>query len=242
MAGRRVLVAGAGGLGGAVLTALTELGCVCAAVDRSAETLRAAATSHPDLHTHVADLTDRSAVRAAVDELVGRLGGLDVAVHAVGVNDRRPILSVTPDGWRDLLAVNLDSAFHFAQVTGGIMTAQGDGRLILFSSVAGTLAHRDHGPYAASKGALNQLARVMANEWAPYGVTVNTIAPGYTPTGLTRQHLARPGVEETLTGLVPSGRLGAVDDVQGIVALLASPRSAYLTGQVIHVDGGRTLV
>jgi NAD(P)-dependent dehydrogenase (short-subunit alcohol dehydrogenase family) len=174
--------------------------------------------------------------------MVDRMGGLEVAVHAVGVNDRRPILSVTPDSWRHLLSVNLDSAFHFAQATGAIMTAAGHGRLILFSSVAGTLAHRDHGAYAASKGALNQFARVMANEWAPAGVTVNTIAPGYTPTALTIEHLAKPGVESALTGLVPAGRLGAVQDVQGIVALLASPRSSYITGQVIHVDGGRTLV
>ncbi|MFB6397267.1 SDR family NAD(P)-dependent oxidoreductase [Polymorphospora lycopeni] len=242
LTGRRVLVAGVGGLGRSVIEALAELGCVCAALDRSADTLDELATAHPGLPTRQVDLTDREATRAAVNEMAARLGGLDVAVHAVGVNDRQPVLSVTADAWRHLLTVNLDSAFHFAQAAGAIMTAGRQGRLILFSSVAGTLAHRDHGAYAASKGALNQFARVMAHEWASAGVTVNTIAPGYTPTGLTIGHLAKPGVENALTGLVPAGRLGLVEDVQGVVALLASPRSAYITGQVIHVDGGRTLV
>jgi NAD(P)-dependent dehydrogenase (short-subunit alcohol dehydrogenase family) len=122
------------------------------------------------------------------------------------------------------------------------MCAAGYGRMIFLSSVSGLLAHADHGPYAATKGGLNQLVRVMAREWAPAGVTVNAVAPGYTQTDLTRDYLGRPGVREELTSLVPAGRLGTPADVADAVAFLASDRAAFITGHVLYVDGGRTLV
>jgi gluconate 5-dehydrogenase len=114
--------------------------------------------------------------------------------------------------------------------------------MVFFSSVSSQLAHRHHAPYAASKGGLDQLVRVMAREWAADGVTVNAVGPGYTETELTRAYLAKPGVREEMTGLVPAGRLGTPEDVVGAVLFLASARAAFITGQVLYVDGGRTLV
>ncbi|MDI5975083.1 SDR family NAD(P)-dependent oxidoreductase, partial [Amycolatopsis magusensis] len=95
---------------------------------------------------------------------------------------------------------------------------------------------------AASKGAVNQLCRVMAREWAASGVTVNAVAPGYTETPLTREHLAKPGVRDELTGLVPAGRLGTTADLTGPVLFLCSDLAAFVTGHVLYADGGRTLV
>jgi gluconate 5-dehydrogenase len=188
------------------------------------------------------DLSRSAGCEALVEEAAAALGALDVLVHAVGINRRVPVLDVTDADWREVLDVNLSSAFWLGRAAGRLMVAAGSGRQVYLSSVSGLLAHPDHGPYAASKGGLDQLVRVMAREWAASGVGVNAVAPGYTETGLTRQHLARPGVREHYTELVPAGRLGGVDDLTGPVLFLASPRAAFVTGHVLYVDGGRTLV
>ena len=116
------------------------------------------------------------------------LGGLDVCLHAIGVNDRRPVVSFEEDDWAEILAVNLTSAFFLGPAPGGEMIRSGGGRVIFIPSVAGLLGHANHGPYAATKGGLNQMMRVMARKWAPDGVTVNAIAPGYVESDLTRAY------------------------------------------------------
>ena len=142
----------------------------------------------------------------------------------------------------DLLDINLKSAVWTAQAAGALMVPAGYGRIVFLSSVSGLLAHADHAPYAATKGGVNQLCRVMAREWAASGVTVNAVAPGYTETELTRAHLDKAGVRAGLTTLVPAGRLGTVADLAGPVLFLCSAQSAFVTGHVMYVDGGRTLV
>ena len=122
------------------------------------------------------------------------------------------------------------------------MVAQGHGRVLALSSVSGLLAHHSHGPYAASKGGINQLLRVMAREWAASGVTVNALAPGYIETPLTAGHLAKPGKREELEGLVPAGRLGTPDELTGPALFLSSRHAGFITGHVMYIDGGRTLV
>ncbi|HVC25496.1 MAG TPA: SDR family oxidoreductase, partial [Acidimicrobiales bacterium] len=140
-----------------------------------------------------------------------------------------------------VIDANLSSAFYLGRAAGRQMCSQGIGRIVYFSSVSGLLAHKLHAPYAASKGGMNQMMRVMAAEWAARGVTVNAVAPGYTETELTAEYLARPGVREGLERLVPAGRLGGVDELVGPVLFLASDHARYVTGQVLYVDGGRTL-
>ena len=122
------------------------------------------------------------------------------------------------------------------------MAQRGRGSLLFVSSVAGTIPHKNHGAYAASKSGLNQLVRVLANELASIGVTANLLAPGYIETDLTREHLQRPGVREGLIDLVPMGRLGTPQELTGIASFLLSPDGGFITGQVIHIDGGRTLI
>jgi NAD(P)-dependent dehydrogenase (short-subunit alcohol dehydrogenase family) len=149
----------------------------------------------------------------------------------------------TPDEvWERIIDVNLKSAIWTAQAAGALMVPAGYGRIVFLSSVSGLLAHADHAPYAATKGGVNQLCRVMAREWAARGVTVNAVAPGYTETELTTAYLDKPGVRAGLTAQVPAGRLGTAGDLAGPILFLCSAQSAFVTGHVMYVDGGRTLV
>ncbi|EMY34160.1 oxidoreductase [Arthrobacter crystallopoietes BAB-32] len=236
LAERRVLVAGSGGIGAACAAAFTAAGAKVAVADLDAA--RLAGHELPLL----ADFSTTAGCEDAIARTIDALGGLDVLVHAVGVNRRVPVLDTTDDDWDRILDVNLSSAFRLGRAAGRHMVGAGWGRQVYCSSVSGLLAHPDHGPYAASKGGINQLLRVMAREWAPHGVTVNAIAPGYTETDLTRTHLDKPGIREHYTSLVPAGRLGSVADLTGPVLFLASDQAAFVTGHVMYVDGGRTLV
>ncbi|GLB66547.1 SDR family NAD(P)-dependent oxidoreductase [Arthrobacter mangrovi] len=236
LADRRVLVAGGGGIGTACAAAFTAAGARVAVADR--DPARLAGQEHP----LVTDFSTTAGCDDAVARAAGALGGLDILVHAVGVNQRVPVLDTSDDDWDRIVGINLSSVFRLGRAAGRHMVDAGWGRQVYCSSVSGLLAHPEHGPYAASKGGINQLLRVMAREWAPRGVTVNAIAPGYTETDLTRTHLDKPGVREHYTSLVPAGRLGSVDDLTGPVLFLASDQAAFVTGHVMYVDGGRTLV
>ncbi|GAA3910359.1 SDR family oxidoreductase [Microbacterium invictum] len=244
LSGARVLVAGAGGIGGACAAAYARAGAHVAVVDHDRRALDALATTHPDVTFTLleADLTAHGAGEHVVTEVIQTLGGLEVLLHAVGMNDRRPILEFTEDEWEKVMQVNLFTVFGLAQAAGRHMVAQGHGRILALSSVSGLLAHHSHGPYAASKGGINQLLRVMAREWAESGVTVNALAPGYIETPLTSGELAKPGKRASLEGLVPAGRLGTPDEVTGPALFLSSVHAGFVTGHVMYIDGGRTLV
>lgn len=240
----RVLIAGAGGLGAACAAAFLAAGAKVQVVDADAERAAAAVTGAlPDQAAAIAaDLREPDEAARAVSDICQRWGGIDVCVHAVGMNIRKPVLECEDTEWAATLDVNLTSAWLLCRQSGRRMTEAGRGSIVVFSSVSGLLAHKDHAPYAATKGAINQMMRVMAAEWASRGVTVNAVAPGYVETGLTRDYLERDGNRARLEGLVPVGRLSTPQEVAGPVLFLASRQARYITGHVLYVDGGRTLV
>jgi len=243
--GARVLVAGAGTLGAALVQGFADVDAEVAVIDLSRDRLDevAAAAGIASERLIAADLSTADAARAAMAEAQSALGGLDVFVHGVGINDRRPIEAYSPEDWDRFIAVNLSSVFFTAQVALEAMRAQQHGRVVFFSSVAGLMGHRKHGPYAATKGAINQLTKVMAHEYAADGVTVNAVAPGYMETNLTQAYLdAHPEERERLLTLIPAGRFGRLPEVVGPVLFLASQQASFITGHVMYIDGGRTVV
>jgi gluconate 5-dehydrogenase len=230
--GQRVVIAGgAGSFGSALADAFRQAGSAVTVIDVQAG-------------DHIqADLRDPAAARDAMRAASERLGGIDVFVHAAGINRRKPIVEYSDDDWRDIIDVNLSSAFYTAQAALLTMRAQRHGRIVFFSSVAGRSGHKNHGPYAATKGGLNQLMRVMAHEHAADGVTVNAVAPGYMDTELTRQYLAdHPGRREELIELIPAGRFARVDEVVGPVLFLCSRQASFITGTILYIDGGRSVL
>ena len=246
LSGRPALVVGAGGLGGASAVALAAQGARVVAVDRNEEHLeqvsRQAKEAGGEVIPLVADVSSPESSRAAVEEAAALVGTPEVFLHAIGRNERRPVLELTDADWQSILTLNLSTAWWLGQEVGRRMVAAGYGRMVFVSSVSALLAHPHHAPYAATKGAVNQMMRVMAREWAGDGVTVNAVAPGYVETDLTRGYLDRDGHREELEALVPAGRLGKPTEVADAVTFLASDRAGFVTGQVLYIDGGRTLV
>ena len=187
------------------------------------------------------DLSTSDGCRAALAKLGDE--PIDVLVHCLGINNRKPIEDYSDDEWDAIVGVNLSSAFYLIRAVAPRMRDQGGGRIILFSSVAGRSGHKLHGPYAATKGAINQLTRVTAHEYAEHGVTVNAVAPGYMDTELTRAYLdANPDKREALVNLIPARRFGALQEVVGPVLFLSSQQAGFITGHVLYIDGGRSIV
>jgi gluconate 5-dehydrogenase len=246
LAGRPTLVFGAGGLGGASALSLAAQGARVVLVDLNQENLdavvRSAKESGSEIKPLVADVRTAEACRVVVEEAVGLVGAPQVFLHAVGRNIRRPVLELEDADWEQTLSLNLSSAYWLGQAVGRLMVAAGYGRMVFVSSVSGLLAHPHHAPYAAAKGGMNQMLRVMAREWARYGVTVNAVAPGYIETDLTRGYLDKDDNRESLESLVPAERLGRPEEVADAATFLASDRARFITGQILYVDGGRVLV
>jgi NAD(P)-dependent dehydrogenase (short-subunit alcohol dehydrogenase family) len=246
LTGRPALVVGAGGLGGASAVSLAAQGASVVVVDVDEGNLESVARTAKErgaaVHTIACDLRSAERCRAVVQEAAALVGRPQLFVHAVGRNVRRQVLDLDDDDWEQILQLNLSTAYWLGQEVGRLMVEARYGRMVFVSSVSGLLAHPDHGPYAATKGGLNQLCRVMAREWATFGVTVNAVAPGYIETDMTKAHLDKDGNREALASLVPAKRLGVPEEIADAVTFLVSDRARFITGHVLYVDGGRVLV
>jgi 2-deoxy-D-gluconate 3-dehydrogenase len=238
LSGARALVTGGGrGLGRAMAAALADAGASVAVIARS-EQAEEAARELGGIGVR-ADLAQRDELRRGFEEAVELLGGLDVLVVSHGIGRRLPALDHELSDWDDVLRTNLTSVFELCRLAGRIMVSQGRGKIVTVASMLSFSGGLNVSSYAASKGGVGQLTKALANEWAPHGVNVNAIAPGYFRTELTAG-IWRDDEERSaqILARLPAGRWGDPADLAGAIVFLASPASDYVHGIVLPVDGG----
>ncbi len=244
LTGRKALVTGgATGIGKGIALGLAAAGADVALTYRShqpEETIAEIKSMGRNAAAVRADFTGMDQASAA--EVVGfakdALGGLDILVNNAGIIHREESVDMPLEDWRRVLSVNLDSVWLLSQAAGQHMVGQGSGRIIIVSSVLGTQGGVRVPAYASSKHAVIGLTRALCNEWAPAGVNVNSIAPGYTATDNTQALRDDPERSKALLERIPAGRFADPSEIAGAAVFLASDAAAYCHGSVITVDGG----
>jgi 2-deoxy-D-gluconate 3-dehydrogenase len=241
--GKNALVTGSRtGLGAAMAIGLAQAGAnivvhgssaegideVCAAV-RSAGVKAVSAR---------ADISKPESCDALVALTVERLGSIDILINNAGIIRRTPATDYSMEDWSAVLEVNLNAVFRLCQLAGRHMLAQGRGKIINIASMLSFQGGVFVPAYAASKGAVAQLTKALANEWAPRGINVNAIAPGYMETKNTAALRADPDRSRQILDRIPAARWGRPDDLAGAAVFLSSPASDYINGHVLPVDGG----
>ncbi|PDQ36025.1 MAG: oxidoreductase [Candidatus Lumbricidophila eiseniae] len=245
-----VITGGARGIGNAVARSLAAEGADIALLDLL-EGVAEAAQSIAEEHGVRAlgqrlDVTDQGATVAAFEVIAERLSVPQILLTAAGIEINGDSIDVTAAQWRKVIDVNLTGTFFSVQAFGrGLLTAKLPGSAVLISSMSAEIVNVPQwaASYNSSKAAVRHLATSLSVEWAPSDIRVNSIAPGYVMTELTRQIIERePELEADWVSRIPQGRMARPEDLTGLVIFLASDASSYLTGQQIIIDGGYTAV
>ena len=243
--GLSIVVAGAGGLGAPLARALCRRGArVVIAdidVDRARDLARQVEAEGGEAAGIALDVMDGVSCGSAIGEAVQKWGRLDGLINASGVYRVAPALQLADAEWQRTININVTGAFRLARAAGRVMTAQMHGSIITLASVSSTVANPHYAAYAASKAAAAHLTRVLAVEWAALGVRVNAIGPAVTPTPLASPILDDDRLRAAALARIPMGRFGTPDDLVAATIFLLSPGSAFVTGQVLYVDGGRSI-
>lgn len=237
-----VVTGGSSGIGRAITEALARAGASVVVVARREAELAATVGELEAAGCRAArvsaDLGTRDGVRAAAEAAVEAFGEPDILVNCAGINLRPPMGELGEDVWDTTMALNLDAPHLLGQRFGPGMAERGFGRIIHITSQQAHRAFVQSGAYGVSKGALESLARSQAEAWSPYGVTCNTLVPGFVMTPLNTRLSSDPDKVAALAARTMVGRNGLAEDFAGAAVFLASSASAYVTGQSIFVDGG----
>ena len=239
LGGRRALITGSSqGIGFALAQGLAAAGAAVVLNGRDPGRLAAAAAQVPGAGVLAFDATDHDAVRAAVDGYERDIGAIDILVNNAGMQHRAPLEDFPALAFERLLQTNIASVFHVGQAVARHMIARGRGAIINIASVQTALARPGIAPYTATKGAVGNLTKGMATDWARHGLRCNAIAPGYFDTPLNAALVADPEFSGWLEKRTPAGRWGRVEELQGACVFLASDAASFVNGHVLYVDGG----
>jgi NAD(P)-dependent dehydrogenase (short-subunit alcohol dehydrogenase family) len=242
-----VITGGSAGLGAQMATALAEAGAdvVIAArrIERSEDLCKRLEADNSVRAIPVAcDVSKADDCQNLVDLTVREFGRLDALVNNAGNIWVADALDFPMDKWQKVMNLNVNGTFQLSMMAARVMKKQGRGKIINISSIGGFRGdfpeNANSVAYVASKGAILSITKDLAVKWAPYGITVNAICPGWFPTGLNDQHLA--DMAAALLPRIPLGRYGGNDDLKGLIVFLSSAASDYITGQYVIVDGGKT--
>ena len=245
LSGKVAMVTGSTrGLGEVAAMALAKAGADIAICGRNKDDLKRVSTTVMETGNaaegfHL-DVTSADSVRAGVNRILQHFGKIDILVNNAGVNHRVPVLQYDEEAWDMVINTNLKGYFLVAKAVVPQMIEHGYGKVINMSSILGTVALPNQLAYAASKGGVDQMTKVMAVEWAKQGVRVNAIGPTYFETDLVTQIRNDPERFNFINERTPMGRWGYLNELEGIVIFLAAPASDFITGQTIYIDGGWT--
>lgn len=242
VAGRVACVTGASsGIGRALATALAEAGARVVGVARRTEALAAwQQEAGGETAALAADLSDPATMDDVARHAAAPFGPPDILVNAAGINTREAADDVTPEGWRITIDLNLATPFFLARALVPAMRDKGWGRIVNLASLQTSRAFPGGLAYGASKGGVGQLTRAMAEAWSRHGITANALAPGFFPTELTGRVFGDPDLAARNAAQTCIGRNGELSDLVGPALFLCSEASRYVTGQILHVDGGFT--
>jgi NAD(P)-dependent dehydrogenase (short-subunit alcohol dehydrogenase family) len=240
--GKTAVVTGAGrGIGGAIAVAMADLGAAVALVDLDEETVANAASNIRDAgdaaQEYAGDILDTGFFEHVVADATSRWGAVDILVNNAGIIRDNKLENISDDDWDAVLDVNLKGAFMCTRSVVPQMKERKYGRIVNIVSRA-WLGNPGQSNYAASKGGLVSLTRTLALELARHGIAVNAVAPGLIDTPMSRSLPEK--ILERLIKMQPTGNMGSVEDIADAVCFLASDRARFVTGQVLHVDGGKS--
>jgi 3-oxoacyl-[acyl-carrier protein] reductase len=236
-----VVTGGARGIGKAIATRLATGGAAAVIADVSAQAAEATAKDFEaagrTAMAHVTNVADPEQAAALVEAVLGRFGRIDILVNNAGITRDGLILRMKDEDWTQVLAVNLTGAFNCSRAAlRPLLKQKQGGRIVNISSVVGSMGNVGQANYVASKAGLVGLTKALAREVASRGITVNAVAPGFIETEMTAS--LPDAVRQAMRAQIPLERFGTPDDVAAIVEFLASEGAGYITGQVIHVNGG----
>ncbi|NQU70900.1 MAG: 3-oxoacyl-[acyl-carrier-protein] reductase [Rhodospirillales bacterium] len=240
--GKTALVTGAsGGIGGAVARMLHAQGATVALAGRNEDALRALAEElGADAHVTPADLATADGVTGLIAAATAAMGKIDILVNNAGLTRDNLAMRMKDEDWQEVLDVNLTASFRLSRAVLRGMMKERWGRIISISSVVAVTGNPGQVNYAASKAGMIGMSKALAAEVASRGITVNCIAPGFIQTAMT-DSLSEQQAEQ-LTGRIPAGRFGVVEDVAACAVFLASDEAGYVTGQTLHVNGGMAMI
>jgi NAD(P)-dependent dehydrogenase (short-subunit alcohol dehydrogenase family) len=245
LSGQVAVVTGAGnGIGKACALALADSGAQVALIDISADAMAQTRKEINELGgsctAYLCDVSKVAAINETYNAIVDHYGRIDIAVNSAGVNIQQRGEEVTEEAWDKVMGINAKGVFFCCQAAGRIMIKQNKGKIINIGSAMSVVGYVKRSAYCASKGAVAQFSKVLAGEWAPYNVTVNTVAPTFINTPFTEPMFKDAEFKADVEQRILLNRIGEVSDVTGTLLYLASEASDFVTGSIVMVDGGWT--